>query len=166
MNELMILIKLVAVATLYTPWKFLRALLQFVLATMLGSIKQNNLIPKYEKDTLSVPSIEYTSTNDFFNGVIAISPLLFMAFFYYYSQVYGTIAIYTLRNYLFVAFDTQLFSHLEIWKIFLGYCFFLAGIPTLDEIKKFSFGLVTPGGFIFLTICFIIAAVIYKNGGF
>jgi hypothetical protein len=133
---------------------------------MIGKIKQNNLIPRYVKENLSVPSIEFTSANDFFAGTIAISPMILLLIIYYYTQAYGILSIYTLRNYLFLTVDLGIISNLETWKILIGYYFIMAGLPSIDDLKKFAYGLLSPSGFIFITICLIIAAVIYKNGGF
>lgn len=165
MNSITGIISLVALATLYTPWKFIHVSVQFIFTLALGTVSKNNIMPQYEKGTLTEPSFQFTSTNEFFNGVIAISPMLLVAVFYYFASSYGALTFYIYQHSLLMALDLNVHDYVSGWKIVLGIYFLLAGIPSMDEIKKFGMAMISPAGFVFLVFCFIIAAAYLKNNG-
>lgn len=150
----------------YIPIKTLHASMQYVVALFLGRIKDANLIPSIKNDSVSIPFIDYESQSDFARGVIAISPLIYLGIFIYYftEMKFGT--FYTVQNYLFIAIDYKSIFLSDIWKLFVAYYLFFASFPTSEDIKKFGLGIVSPGGFIFITISIMTIALISKYGGF
>lgn len=150
---------------IYIPIKILHVSIQYLSASIIGRVKNANLLPKVGKEEIEKPFVEYESNNDFYRGVIAISPIFYLGLLYYILDSSKILTIYTLQQYLFFAVNIKELLLIDLWKFLIGYYLLFASIPTIDDLKKFGFGIVSPGGFIFLTICSIIAFVIIKNGG-
>lgn len=148
----------------YIPIKILHTSMQYTVAILLGTVKDSRILPSINNDAVLVPYIEYDSQSDFARGVIAISPIFyFLVFTFFFTEMkFGT--YYTLQNYLFVAIDYKSILLADIWKLFFGYFLFFASFPTTEDIKKFGLGIVSPGGFIFITLSIIIVSLILKYG--
>jgi hypothetical protein len=158
-------IRIVLELLIYIPIKILQVSIQYLSASIFGTVKSASLLPKISKEEIKKPYIEYESNNDFFRGMIAISPIFYLGLLYYILDTSKILTIYTLQQYLFIAVNIKALLFINLWKSLLGYYLLFASIPTIDDLKKFGVGMISPNGFIFLLICSIITFVILKNGG-
>jgi hypothetical protein len=138
---------------------------KYIFATVLGNIKNYQLIPEYKNKKFTALSIKYSSANEFAYGIISLSPLLFIFPSYYLLHSFDLVSVYHPDKYIFITINTDVLSNIAPWKLYISAITILSAIPSADDIKDFLIGLISPTGFIFMVLCFIIVELLYKHGG-
>lgn len=159
-------IRLVLEILFYHPWKILHEVMILLTATLFAKVKENNLIPKMENEKITPSKVTFVSSIELTSGLISISPLLWLVAFYYLGENLDIILIYPLENYLYLTIHTSIFSEAPVWKLFLLFHLFAAGIPKAKELKQFFLGIISPAGFMLVVASSILVKLYFKYGGF